>query len=69
VIIWWEDLSGLWLEDLLLDCDFSVGRISPDCGERIYCKIIILWLEDLFGLWREDPRLSLFIGKTFRIAG
>jgi hypothetical protein len=30
------------------------GRISPDCGVRIYCKIVSIRWEGLSGLRRED---------------
>ncbi len=48
----WEDLSGWWQEDPRLS--LFGGRISPDCGVRIYCKIVTIRWEDLSGLRGED---------------
>ncbi len=51
----WGSTVRLWLIG---------GRISPDGGRRIYCKIVIIRLEYLSGLrWGSTVRLWLFGGR------
>ncbi len=52
-----EDLSRLWQEDPRLS--LFVGKTSPDCGVRIYCKIVIIWWEDLSKLHHEETTVKL----------
>ncbi len=48
----WGSTVRLWLFD---------GRISPDGGGRIYCKIVIIRRDDLSGLRREDLQYCKFV--------
>jgi hypothetical protein len=52
-----EDLSRLWQEDPRLS--LFVGKTSPDCSVRIYCKIVIIRWEDLSKLHHEETTVKL----------